>query len=163
MPTTDVILREKIEKLGAEADVVTVKRGYARNFLIPTGKAFEATQGNLRHIEHLKEVRAKREADELGEAESIAAKLGKLRLTLRLSIGHGGKAFGSITNNDIAEAVKAKSKVELDRHQFELEKPIKTLGEYEIPVKLHHGVDCVLKLKVRAEEEEEESTGSKEE
>ena len=158
MATTNVILREKVEGVGAEADVVTVKRGYALNFLIPTGKAFEATKGNLRNIEHLKEVRAKREADELTDAESIATKVRKLRLTLRLSIGQAGKAFGSITNKDIAEGVKAKSKLDLDRHMFELEKPIKTLGEYEIPVKLHPDVDCFLKLKVKAEEDEAEES-----
>ena len=157
MATTNVILREKVEGVGAEADVVTVKRGYALNFLIPTGKAFEATKGNLRNIEHLKEVRAKREADELTDAEAIATKVRKLRLTLRLSIGQAGKAFGSITNKDIAEGVKAKSKLDLDRHLFVVEKPIKTLGEYEIPVKLHTDVDCFLKLKVKAEEEAEES------
>ena len=105
MPTTQVILKEKIKGLGAEADVVKVKRGFARNFLLPQGKAYEATKGNLRYTERLKAVRAEREAKETLEAEKLAAKLKKLKLKLTLSTGQGGKAFGSITTIDIAKAI----------------------------------------------------------
>ncbi|MCB1091709.1 MAG: 50S ribosomal protein L9 [Verrucomicrobiae bacterium] len=154
MATTEVILREKVEHLGSEADVVKVKRGYARNFLIPSGKAYEATKGNLRQIEKLKEVRARREAEELAEAEKIATKLRKAKLTMELSIGQGGKAFGSITNADIAKAIAEKAGVEIDRHLIILDKPIKGTGDFEVPVKVHADLEVILNVKVKAEAEE---------
>ncbi|MEN3943311.1 50S ribosomal protein L9 [Prosthecobacter sp. SYSU 5D2] len=152
MANVQVILKEKIQGLGAEADVVRVARGYARNFLVPQGKAYDASAGNLRNLNHLKAIRAEREAKELQEAEKVASKLKKLKLKLTLQTGQGGKAFGSITNMDIAKAVAdSAAKVELDRHQIQLEKPIKTTGTFEIPVKLHADVNCFLKLTVIAE------------
>ena len=159
MANTEVILREKIESLGAEADVVTVKRGYARNFLIPSGKAYEATAGNLRQIEHLKQVRAQREAEELAEAEKVATKLRKARISLELSIGQGGKAFGSITNSDIATAIKDKTGATIDRHHIVLDKPIKSTGDYEVPVKVHPDIEVSLNVKVKPEKSEEEGEG----
>ena len=87
MATTNVILKEKVDGLGSEADVVSVRRGYARNFLVPQGKAYEATTSNLRHVEALTKARALREADELQTAEKQATKLRKARLTLELAIG----------------------------------------------------------------------------
>lgn len=157
MATTEVILREKVEGIGSEADVVKVRRGFARNFLLPQGKAFEATKGNLRHIEELKKQRAIREADELADAESAATKLKKLRLSLTLSIGQGGKAFGSITTSDIADVIAEKSKLKIDRHQLQLDKPIKTLGSFDIPVKLHPDVPATVTIRVKAEESEDSS------
>ncbi len=167
MANVEVILKEKIKGLGAEADVVKVKRGFARNFLVPQGKAYEASAGNLRHLNHLKSLRAEREAKELQEAEKIASKLKKLKLKLTLQTGQGGKAFGSITTIDIAKAVADSSaKVELDRHQIQLDKPIKNTGNFEVPVKLHGEVSCFLKLTVTAadgetsgEEEASDSEG----
>ena len=148
MSNTDVILKEKIYGLGAEADVVSVRRGYARNFLIPKGKAYEATSSNLRHVEALKKARALREADEMQAAEKHATKLRKAKITLELAIGEHGKAFGSITTSDIAKAVLAKTKIELDRHVIQLAKPIKTTGSYEIPVKIHPEIEVSLDVKV---------------
>ncbi|MEM9018371.1 MAG: 50S ribosomal protein L9 [Verrucomicrobiota bacterium] len=162
MATVDVILKEKIEGLGAEADVVKVKRGFARNFLLPHGKAYEATRGNLRHVEHLKEVRAKREAEELADAENAATKLKKLRLSTELSIGQGGKAFGSVTTADIAEIIKEKSKLEIDRHQLKLDHPIKTLGSFDIPVKLHPDVDASVTIRVKAADADGDEESSEE-
>lgn len=167
MANVEVILKEKIKGLGAEADVVKVKRGFARNFLVPQGKAYEASAGNLRHLNHLKSLRAEREAKELQEAEKIASKLKKLKLKLTLQTGQGGKAFGSITTIDIAKAVaESSAKVELDRHQIQLDKPIKNTGSFEVPVKLHGEVSCFLKLSVTAadgeasgEEEASDSEG----
>ena len=161
MSTTEVILREKVENLGSEADVVTVKRGFARNFLIPQGKAYEATAGNLRHIEQLKKVRALREAEELQEAEAMAAKLKKLRITLELSIGQGGKAFGSITTADIANVIAEKSKYTVDRHKIELDKPIKSTGSYDIPIRIHPDVEASVSIRVKAQEEDEEGAEDK--
>ena len=152
MALTQVILREKIKNLGAEADVVKVRRGFARNFLVPQGKALEATEKNLQNVAKLKEIRAKREAEELAEAEKLAAKLKKLKLKLTLATGQGGKAFGSITSLDIQKAVLEASKVELDRHAIELDKPIKSTGTFDVPVKLHAGVECFIKVIVSAED-----------
>jgi len=154
MATTEVILREKVEGLGSESEIVKVKRGFARNFLLPQGKAFEATRGNLRHIEHLKEVRAKREAEELVEAQRVAEKLRKLRLNTTLSIGQGGKAFGSITTSDVADLINEKSKLNIDRHQVLLKKPIKSLGSYTIDIKVHATHPATISLRVLAPEKE---------
>lgn len=156
MATTEVILREKVEGLGSESEIVKVKRGFARNFLLPQGKAYEATKGNLRHIEHLKEVRAAREAEELKEAERIAEKLRKLRLNTTLSIGQGGKAFGSITTSDVAALINEKSKLNIDRHQVQLDKPIKGLGSFTIPIKIHATHPASISLRVLAPEKEED-------
>jgi large subunit ribosomal protein L9 len=151
MATTQVILKEKIQNLGAEADVVKVRRGFARNFLVPSGKAYEATKGNLRQIENLKKVRAEREAAEIAEAQKIAAKLKKLKVKLTLATGQAGKAFGSITTIDIAKAVKDSSGIDLDRHAIQLDKPIKGTGTFDVSVKLHSEIEATLKVTVVAE------------
>ena len=154
MATVQVILKQKITSLGAEGDLVKVKGGFARNFLVPQGKAFEATKGNLRQLEILKKVRAEREAKETEEAEKLAVKLKRLKLKLTLATGQGGKAFGSITALDIQKAVaESSAKIELDRHDIQLEKPIKTTGTFEVPVKLHGGIECFLKVIVSAAED----------
>jgi len=159
MANVQVILKEQIKGLGSEADVVGVKRGFARNFLLPQGKAYEATKGNLRHVENLKAIRAEREAKEIAEAEKTASKLRKLKLKMTLATGQGGKAFGSITTIDIAKAVlESVAKVELDRHQIILERPIKSTGAFEVPVKLHGGVECFLKITVASATDTGEKT-----
>ena len=151
MATVQVILKEKIQNLGAEADVVKVRRGFARNFLVPSGKAYEATKGNLRHIENLKKIRGEREAAELAEAQKTASKIKKLKIKLTLATGQGGKAFGSITTMDIAKAIKDESGIDLDRHQLQLDKPIKGTGSFDVPVKLHSDIECFVKVTVAAE------------
>ncbi len=151
MPNVQVILKEKIKGLGAEADVVGVKRGFARNFLLPQGKAFEATKGNLRHVANLKSIRTEREAKEIAEAEKIASKIKKIKLKLTLATGQGGKAFGSITTIDIAKALADQGKIEIDRHQIHLERPIKATGNYDVTVKLGHDVTCFVKVNVSSE------------
>jgi large subunit ribosomal protein L9 len=151
MATTQVILKEPIKGLGAEADVVKVKRGFARNFLLPQGKAYEATKGNLRYTERLKAVRAEREAKELAEAEKIATKLRKLKLKMTLATGQGGKSFGSITTMDIAKAITEQSGLEVDRHNIVLDRPIKNTGETEVEVKLGHDLNVTVKISVSAE------------
>ncbi len=150
MATTQVILKEKIKGLGAEADVVKVKRGFARNFLLPQGKAYEASQGNLRHTERLKAIRAEREAKEMAEAEKLSSKLKKVKLKLTLATGQGGKAFGAITTMDIAKAISEQASVEIDRHQIVLERPIKNTGSFEIDVKLGYDITVTVKLTVTA-------------
>ncbi|MGI9243480.1 MAG: 50S ribosomal protein L9 [Verrucomicrobiales bacterium] len=152
MSAIEVILKEKVAGLGAEADVVKVKRGYANNFLIPTGRAYEATKGNLRHREALNQKRALREAEELQKAEKKAGRIKKARLKLELSTGQGGKAFGSITTIDLLAGMAAfdKKLAEIDRHDILLDKPIKTTGDFEVMVKLHQDITVPLKVNVSA-------------
>jgi len=155
--TTEVILTEKIASLGAEADVVKVKRGYARNFLVPRGKALEVTPATLKRINLLKAKRAEREARELNEAEDLARKINKLKITVELETGESGKAFGSITATDLAERLKAElgGNVEIDRHKIHLDKPIKETGPHEVQVKLHADVVAKLNVNVKARGAEE--------
>ena len=150
MATVQVILREKIKNLGSEADIVSVKAGYARNFLVPHGKAFEATPGNTRHLNNLKARRNEREAGERAEAQSVAARLRKLTLNLELATGGQGKAFGAITASDLAAALQEQAKVTVDRHAIALEKPIKTTGKHEVSVRLHTDVEVTIKIAVKA-------------
>ena len=157
MSTTEVILTEKISNLGAEADVVRVKRGYARNFLVPRGKALEVTPATLKRINLLKAKRAEREAQELNEAEELARRINKLKITLELETGESGKAFGSITAADLGEKLKAElgGKIEIDRHKIHLDKPIKETGTHEVQIKLHHDVTAKLTVNVKAKGAEE--------
>ena len=157
MSTTEVILTEKISNLGAEADVVRVKRGYARNFLVPRGKALEITPTTLKRLNSLKAKRAEREAKELNEADELARRINKLKITLELETGESGKAFGSITAADLAEKLKAElgGKIEIDRHKIHLDKPIKETGAHEIQIKLHHDVTAKLTVNVKAKGAEE--------
>ncbi|MBP7948024.1 MAG: 50S ribosomal protein L9 [Verrucomicrobiales bacterium] len=149
MAQVQVILKEKIAALGAEADIVSVKAGYARNFLVPQGKAFEATQGNLRHVANLKAKRAEREGRELADAHNLAGKIRKLNLKLELSTSQAGKAFGSITNMDIARALE-EQKITVDRHAIQLDKPIKGTGKFEVPVRIHPDVEAIIRVTVNA-------------
>ena len=140
-----VILATKIEGLGCEADLVTVKGGYGRNYLIPQGLAFEATPSNQRFINMLQKKRAEREAAELANFQEIAGKIAAITLELTLEAGEGGKVFGAITNQQITEALAAQG-VEIDRHTIDLEKPLKKSGLYEIPAKLHPQVTASIKV-----------------
>ena len=154
MPTTEVILTEKIASLGAEADVVKVKRGYARNFLVPTGKALEVTPATLRRLNQLKAKRAEREARELNEAEELGRRVNKLKLTFTLETGETGKAFGSVTAKDIADRLKEELGAEIDRHRIELDRPLKETGAHEVTVRLHSEVVAKLNLTVKSSAEE---------
>lgn len=151
MATSEVILIENIPGLGAEADVVKVKAGFARNFLVPQGKAYEVTPTSLKKINSLKAKRAEREAREMNEAEDLSRKINKLKLTLILETGERGKAFGSITAKDLAEKLAAElGGIEIDRHRIVLERPIKETGTHEILIKLHHDVTATLNLTVKS-------------
>ena len=150
MATSEVILREKIDGLGSEADVVKVRAGYARNFLIPEGKAFEATKANLRHLEALKSARAQREAEELATAQELATKISKLRPKFVLEVGESGKAFGSVTSIDIHKELEAAG-IEIDRTAIELDKPIKKSGKNDVTVRLHSEISTTLTVNVEAQ------------
>ena len=149
MANAQVILKEKIEGLGAEADVVKVRAGYARNFLIPQGKAFEASKSNLRHVQVLKTSRAAREAEEMVGLQEIAVKIAKLKPKFTLSTGQGGKAFGSVTSIDIHKELEAAGII-IDRHTIELEKPVKKSGKTEVQIRLHADVIATLTISVDA-------------
>jgi len=148
MSQTEVILTTHIASLGAEADVVKVRRGYARNFLIPRGMAHEVTPATLRMTNSLKARRAEREALELNEANEAAKRLGKLKLAFVLETGESGKAFGAITAKDIGDRVKAETGKDLDRHRIVLDRPIKETGDFQVQVRLHPEVQATLKLTV---------------
>jgi large subunit ribosomal protein L9 len=144
----EVILKTKIEGLGSEADVVSVKPGYARNFLIPKDFAAPATLATKRQVEDLKRKRAEREAAELNAAQELAGKLGKLKLVFTLEAGEGQeKSFGSVTNQDIATKLK-EAGYEIDRKKIDLPKPIKDTGEHEVSVKLAPDVQGTLHVTV---------------
>src|ERR1700738_2975223 len=154
MPSTEIILTENIPGLGAEADVVKVRRGYARNFLLPQGKAYEVTKQSMRQLDNLKAKRAAREAAELNEAEELSRRINKLRVVFKLETGETGKAFGSITAQDIVTRLKNEIGDEIDRHKIHLEHPIKTTGEHEVTIKLHHDVTVNFKFEVKSAHEE---------
>lgn len=154
MATTEVILTTNIPGLGAEADVVKVRSGFARNFLLPQGKAYELTPGALRQLDALKAKRAEREARELNEADELARRINKSRLIFTLETGETGKAFGSITAQDIMRRLKNELGAEVDRHRIVLEHPIKNTGEQEVPIKLHADVTARLVFTVKSAAEE---------
>ena len=167
MAHTKVLLTENIPGLGAEADVVRIRRGYARNFLIPQNKALELDKSALRRVNHLKIKRAEREARELAAAEELAARLGRLSLKFELALGESGKAFGSVTAKDIHDRLL--SEVEglvLDQHAVKLEKAIKDTGVHSVEVQIHQDVVANVKVsipkppKVEEEADAEDSEGS---
>jgi large subunit ribosomal protein L9 len=151
MAHAEIILTESVPNLGAEADVVKVRRGYARNFLLPTGKAIPATRASVRQIHHLKVKRAEREALEVTAAEDLIRKINKLDLSFTLETGQSGKAFGSVTAKDVTDKILALlPEIELPRHAVVLDKGIKETGEHEVVVKVHHDVSGKVKVVVKA-------------
>ena len=150
MPLTELILTENVPGLGAEADVVKVRRGYARNYLLPLGKAYEVTPATLRKLNALKQKRAEREATELNDAQELARRIGKARFIFTLETGGTGKAFGSVTAQDIVNRLKNEVGAEIDRHKIVLERPIKDTGEHELAIKLHHDVTAQLVFQVKS-------------
>ena len=154
MPSTEIILTENIPGLGAEADVVKVRRGYARNFLLPQGKAYEVTKRSLRQLDNLKAKRAAREAAELNEAEELSRRISKLKVVFTLETGETGKAFGSVTAQDLVKRLKNELGNEIDRHRIVLEHPLKTTGEHEVPIKLHHDVTAKFAFQIKSAKEE---------
>jgi len=157
-----VILAEKIEGLGCEADLVTVKAGYGRNYLIPQGLAFEATPANQRFINMLQKKRAEREAAELANFQEIAAKIAAVTVNLTLEAGANGKVFGAITNQQITEGLASQG-IEIDRRSIDLEKPIKKSGTYEVVAKLHPQVSATVKVVLEVKGEVVEETAPAEE
>ncbi len=140
-----VVLQQDVQNLGKSGDLVRVRPGYARNFLIPRGLAAPATAGNLARIEELRQKARARAAKDLAQAQETAKKLEALSVKIARAVGEENKMYGSVTSKDIEEAF-ASIGVELDRKKIALDDPIKTLGLSEVPIKLHH--DVVAKLRV---------------
>jgi len=142
-----VVLKEDVDHLGAGGDVVQVRPGYARNYLIPRGMAMPATSGNLARVEELKKAAESRAAQLLEEAKQLKVKLEATSVKLERSVGDEAKMYGSVTTRDIEEAYKALG-LEIDRKKINLREPIKGLGLTEVPVKLHADVEATLRVEV---------------
>jgi large subunit ribosomal protein L9 len=135
----EIILRQAVENLGKPGDVVKVKSGYARNYLLPHGLAFEATPGNLKRIQQERDRLEAAENERRDAASAIAEKLGEVSLTFSARVGEEGKLFGSVGAADIAQQLVAQG-FEIEKRQIDLHEPIKALGVYRVPVRLHADV-----------------------
>jgi large subunit ribosomal protein L9 len=142
-----VILTEDVPQLGNAGDVVNVKPGFARNYLMPQGKAMLATEGRVREIQHQRQVIEEKVKKEMKSFEAVAKRLSDLSLEFKVQAGEEGKLFGSVTNADIAEQLTARG-FEIDRRRIELSEPIKLLGDYEVEIKLHREVKGRVKVQV---------------
>ncbi|HEU4871430.1 MAG TPA: 50S ribosomal protein L9 [Pyrinomonadaceae bacterium] len=152
MAHTKVLLREDVDDLGARGEIVRVRAGYARNYLLPRKLAVEATAGNVKGIEAERSALLKKEAKERATAESQSQQMSSLELEFRRKAGEQGHLYGSVTSMDVAEALKERG-YEIDRHRIHLREPLKRLGEYTVPVRLHREVTIDLKVKVAPEGE----------
>jgi large subunit ribosomal protein L9 len=146
----ELILREDVKSLGKAGEMVRVKPGYARNYLLPQGLAYEATEGNKKRIAAETKARTSRQNAERTEAERAAAALGQVALTLSGKAGEEGKLFGSITTQDLADAL-ARQGHQIDKRRIELDHPIKTLGHHTVAVRLHPEVHAEVHVSVVAE------------
>jgi large subunit ribosomal protein L9 len=145
-----IILRKDVATLGDAGEVVTVKNGYANNYLIPQGYAIRATEGTLKALETEKKQQARKIELQRSNARELAAKLEQMALKVLAKAGESGKLFGTVTAGDIAEALKAQG-VDIDRRKIQLEAPIKSLGKYEADAKLFMDITAKLTIEVEAE------------
>jgi len=152
MAHTKILLREDVDDLGARGEIVRVRAGYARNYLLPRKLAVEATSSNVKQIEQERAALLKREAKERTTAEAQADQMGSVILNFERKAGEQGALYGSVTSMDIAEALKERG-YEVDRHRIHLREPIKRLGEFVVPVRLHRDVTVDLQVKVAPEGE----------
>jgi large subunit ribosomal protein L9 len=146
-----IILRKDITKLGNVGDIINVKTGYARNYLIPGNYAFYASEGAVKALEVEKKKNAKIQAKEKVSAETLAAKLSELQISIPMKVGEEGKLYGSVTPAMIADELKVHG-IELDRRHIMIDEPIKSLGVFDVKVKLHSEVMSSLKVWVISEE-----------
>ena len=146
----DIILREHVEHLGARGEIVKVADGYARNYLLPRKLALLATEGNKKRVERERKIVEAREAEERAASEAIATRLSALELTFTRRVGETEQLYGSVTSQDIADALKAKG-FKVDKRKILLPDALKALGEVTVPVKLHRDVTAQLKVTVAKE------------
>ncbi len=141
----EIILREDVAHLGKAGEVVAVKDGYARNYLLPRGLAYPATTGNKKRIEVERQRHAARLATQRGDAEELAQRLAAVSLTFTVKTGEGDKLFGSITAQDIAQQLKEQG-FDLDKRRVALEEPIKMIGIYKVPIRLDASVQAEIRV-----------------
>jgi large subunit ribosomal protein L9 len=151
MALVKVILREDVPRLGDAGEVVSVRPGFARNFLLPQGKAILATESSMKALDHHQRVIAEKVAREKKTLEGEKGRIEALALEIAVQVGEEGKLFGSVTAAQIAELLEAKG-VSVDRRKIELPEPIKEVGEHRVPLRLHRDVVATLRLNVRAAE-----------
>ncbi len=156
MANSQVLLLQPIKGLGAEGDTVTVRAGYARNFLLPRKQALPITQANKKHVESLLKAREAREQKEFETARELGEKIGKISIAIAVKTGEGGKMFGAVTANDLIERLKEEG-IELVKKQLGLAQPIKELGSHTAAIKLHADVEAELKFEVVSENPIEEA------
>jgi large subunit ribosomal protein L9 len=152
MAHTKVLLREDVDDLGARGEIVRVRSGYARNYLLPRNLAVEATVGNVKGIESERAALLKKEAKERASADAQSEQMNTLQLEFRRKAGEQGALYGSVTSMDVAEALRERG-YEIERHRIHLREPLKRVGEYTVPVRLHREVTIDLKVKVAPEGE----------
>lgn len=160
MANSQVLLLQPIEGLGAEGDTVTVRAGYARNYLLPRKQALPITQANKKYVESLLKARETREQKEIETARALAEKIGKISLAIAVKTGEGGKMFGAVTTNHLIERLKEEG-IELTKKQLSLPQPVKELGSHLATVKLHSEVQVDLKFEVVSENPIEEAAAEK--
>jgi large subunit ribosomal protein L9 len=153
----EVILREHVDNLGRRGEIVKVAAGYARNYLLPRNLALLVTEGNKKHVERERSKFDAKEAQEKGVADVIAQRIASVELEIARRVGETEALYGSVTTADIADALHAKG-FEVDRRKLQLPEPIKKLGEYDIPIKLHRDVTTHVKVRVIAEGQEKTRT-----
>lgn len=144
----EIVLLEDVKALGKKGQIVKVNDGYARNFILPKKLGVEATSKNLNDLKLQKANAAKVAAEQLAAAKELAEQIEKLSVTLKMKAGEGGKAFGSVSSKEIAEAAAEQLKLDIDKKKLVLPEPIKTFGNHEVPVKLHKDVTAKLTVKV---------------
>jgi large subunit ribosomal protein L9 len=149
----EVILREHVDNLGRRGEVVKVADGYARNYLLPRKLALLVTVGNRKQIERERVKLDAREAEEKGVADSIAQRIASVELEIARRVGETEVLYGSVTSADIAEALHARG-LDVERRKLQMQEPIKKLGEYDIPIRLHREVTAHIKVRVIAEGQE---------
>lgn len=147
----EVILREDVDKLGARGALVKVAAGYARNFLLPKRLAVEATDANRKIVEQERQAHLRKEAKLKVEAEDLSKLIGGVSLTIVQRAGENDQLFGSVTSKDIADALAAKN-FTIDRKKIQLDEPIKQLGEFKVPLRLHKDVTVEITVTVAKEE-----------
>jgi large subunit ribosomal protein L9 len=152
MAHTKILLREDVDDLGARGEIVRVRAGYARNYLLPRKLAVEATSSNVKAIELERAALLKKEAAARATAEGQGEQIGKLVLEFKRKSGEQGALYGSVTSMDIAEALQERG-YEIDRHRIHLREPIKRIGEFQVPLRLHREVSIDLQVKVSPEGE----------
>ena len=153
----EVILKEDVNKLGQRGDVVKVADGYGRNFLLPQKLAMEATAANKVVIEQMKQAAVRRSAKEKSEAELLVTQLNQVELVFTRKVGENDHLFGSVTAAEIAHQLEQKG-FTIDRRKLQLEEPLRQLGEFHVPIKLHREVTAHIKVTVKAEDPEESGT-----